>query len=124
MRASIWASVAGVSVAVMSTIVEPLLATTPWLFFPPRSDWGTRLNYPDALTNTDSTIDQLFMSPHEHVGWNDLYFDSQRTPGAVNHLDPDPNLGYLRAVTGDLAMTTATWRSGAGQIVPAADASL
>jgi hypothetical protein len=59
-----------------------------------------------------------------YVGWNDLYFDSQRTPGAVNHLDPDPKLGYLRAVTGDLAMTTTTWRSGAGQIVPAADASL
>jgi hypothetical protein len=86
--------------------------------------WGTRVNYADAFMNTDSTIDQLFASPREHVGWNDLYFDSQQTPGAVNHLDPDPNLGYLRAVTGDLAMTTATWRSGAGQIVPAVDASL
>jgi len=86
--------------------------------------WGTRFNYPDALTNTDSTIDQLFMSPHEYVGWNDLYFDSQRTPGAVSHLDPDPKLGYLRAVTGDLTMTTAIWRSGVGQMVPVADAGL
>ena len=83
--------------------------------------WGTRFDYPDALTNTDSTIDQLFTSPREYVGSNELYFDSQRTPGAVNHLDPDPKDGYLRAVTGDLAMTTATWRSGAGQTLPAAD---
>ncbi len=79
--------------------------------------WGTGVNYPEELMNTDSSIDPLFMNPREYVGWNDLYFDSQRTPGAVNHLDPDPNLGYLRAVTGDLAMTTAQWRSGAGQIV-------
>lgn len=81
---------------------------------------GIRLNYPDALSNSDSSIDQLFMNPREHVGWSDLYFDSIRTPGAILHLDPDFKHGYARAVTGDLAMTTATWRSGAGQIVPAA----
>lgn len=82
--------------------------------------WGTRVNYADALISTDSTVDLLFMNRREHVGLDDLYFDSERTPGAVSHLDPDPTLGYLRAVTGDLAMTTAEWRSGAGQIVPAA----
>ncbi len=86
--------------------------------------WGTRFNYPDALANTDSTVDQLFASPREYVGWNELDFDSQRTAGAVSHLDPDPKLGYLRAVTGDLAMTTATWRSGAGQIAPIASPGL
>jgi hypothetical protein len=75
--------------------------------------WGTRFNYPDALANTDSTMDELFMSPREYVGWNELYADSARTPAAVSHLDPDPTAGYLRAVTGDLTMTTATWRSGA-----------
>jgi len=82
--------------------------------------YGTRVNYPEALMNTDSSIDPLFMNPREYIAWNDVYFDSQRTPGAVSHLDPDPNLGYLRAVTGDLAMTTAQWRSGAGQIAPPA----
>ena len=82
--------------------------------------WGTRVNYVDALMSTDSTVELLFTSGREHVGWNELYFDSRRTPGAISHLDPDPTLGYLRAVTGDLAMTTAEWRSGAGQIVPAA----
>ncbi len=76
--------------------------------------WGTRVNYPEELMTTDSNVDALFMNPREYVGWNDLYFNSVRTPGAVNHLDPDPNLGFLRAVTGDLAMTTASWRSGAG----------
>jgi hypothetical protein len=86
--------------------------------------WGTRVNYSAALMSTDSTIDLLFMNPREYVGWNDLYSDSQRSPGAVNHLDPDPHLGYLRAVTGDLAMTTDTWRSGAGQIVPPITATL
>ena len=35
--------------------------------------------------------------------------------GTRNHLDPDPRKGYLRAISGDLAMTGATWRSGAGQ---------
>ena len=79
--------------------------------------FGTRFDYPDALANTDSTIDELFITAHDHIGWNDLYFDSVRTHGARNHLDPDPNRGYLRAVSGDLAMTTALWRSGAGQIV-------
>lgn len=87
--------------------------------------WGTQVNYADALANTDSTVDELFMkSLREHVGWNELYYESLRTPGAVIHLDPDPNNGYLRAVTGDLAMTTETWRAGAGLIVPAVDASL
>ena len=76
--------------------------------------WGTHFDYPDALMRRISNVDQLFVSPREYVGLNELYFDSQRTPGAVSHLDPDPKLGYLRAVTGDLAMTTATWRSGAG----------
>jgi hypothetical protein len=86
--------------------------------------WGSSFNYYDALAYTDSTIDQLFMKPRrEHVAWNELYFDSLRTPGAVIHLDPHPENGYLRAVTGDLAMTTATWRSGAGQVALEASAS-
>ena len=86
--------------------------------------WGTRFDYAAAFMDTDATVDELFMKPRrEHVGWNELYFDSQRTPGAVSHLDPDPEDGYLRAVTGDLAMTTASWRSGAGQIFPVASAS-
>jgi hypothetical protein len=82
--------------------------------------WGTRWNFSDALVNSESTIDLLFTEQHEHIGWNDLYFDSVRTLGAASHLDPEPADGYLRAVTGDLAMTTAEWRSGAGQLAPAA----
>ena len=80
--------------------------------------YGTRLNYVDELMNTDTTMDLMFMNDREYVGWNELYFDSLRTPTATIHLDPDPTRGYLRAVTGDLQMTTAEWRSGAGQIVP------
>ena len=80
--------------------------------------WGTRIDYPAALVNTNQTMDQLFMTPADHVGWNDMYFNSVRTPGARNHLDPDQHSGYHRAVTGRLNMTTAEWRAGAGQIVP------
>ena len=78
--------------------------------------FGTHFDYPDKLMNTDGTIDQLFAMGNEYVGMNELYFDSGRTPGTLNHLDPSPNKGYLRAVSGNLTMTTALWRSGAGQI--------
>ncbi|MEP7158016.1 MAG: hypothetical protein ABI797_01190, partial [Chloroflexota bacterium] len=81
--------------------------------------FGTQHNYAAALAGADATIDELFMLPkREYAGLNDLYFESVRAPGAVSHLDPDPQWGFKRAVTGDLAMTTDTWRSGAGQIVP------
>jgi hypothetical protein len=79
---------------------------------------GTHYNYPQALMASDNTtIDELFSDAGDANGVNPLYFDSQRTPGARNHLDPDAKVGYVRAVSGDLAMTTAVWRSGAGQIV-------
>jgi hypothetical protein len=79
---------------------------------------GTHYNYPEKLMAPDlATVDELFTTAGDANGVNDLYFDSQRTPGARNHLDPDPTKGYLRALSGDLAMTTAVWRSGAGLIV-------
>jgi len=82
-----------------------------------------QLNYPQALMNSNSSVDQLFMTPATgaragsvwgFVGWHDNRFASERTPGAVNHLDPHRSEGYYRAVTGDLNMTMAEWRSGAG----------
>ncbi len=85
--------------------------------------WNQQLNYPQALMTSNSTVDQLFMtpatgaasgSPKGFVGWHHNRFASERTPGAVNHLDPHPGEGYYRAVTGDLSMTMAEWRSGAG----------
>ena len=45
------------------------------------------------------------------TGWDDRYFDSKRTAGARNHLDPGSNVGFLRAVTGDLDMPVADWLS-------------
>ena len=80
--------------------------------------WGTWGDFPRSLMTTDQTMDQLFMAPGEHNGWKDLYFDSVRTPGTRNHLDPSPTSGYHRAVSGRLNMTTADWRGGAGAIVP------
>jgi len=84
--------------------------------------WWQKLNYPDALMTTDKTMDELFMtvapgrsagSPAGYVGWNDARFDSQRTPGATNHLDPHQKHGYYRAVSGDLSMTASDFRSSA-----------
>jgi len=84
--------------------------------------WWQKLNLPLALMTTDQTIDQMFMtrtdgpydgSPGAFIGWNESRFDSQRTPGATNHLDPHPKLGYYRAVTGDLGMTSAEFRASA-----------
>lgn len=79
--------------------------------------WNQKLDYPKALATSDSTMDEMFMttgggSPAGWIGWHDDRFDSERTPGAMNHLDPHPHIGYYRAVTGDLNMTAGEWRSG------------
>lgn len=78
---------------------------------------GSRHNYPEQLMTGDAvTVDELFSTAGDAIGANALYFDSQRTPGARNHLDPHATKGYLRALSGDLEMTAALWRSGAGPI--------
>ena len=80
--------------------------------------WGSHLNLPSQLMTSNQTMDQMFNipangSPMGHVGWRDLYYDSVRTPGARNHLDPHPSYGFYRAVSGNLNMTTADFRAGA-----------
>jgi flagellar hook assembly protein FlgD len=82
-----------------------------------------KLNYMNALASSNMTMDQIFMSPADgslagFVGWNDRRFDSVRTPGATNHLDPHSKHGYYRAVSGWLNMTAADWRTGADVIAP------
>lgn len=69
------------------------------------------------LFTTNATIEQIFKTPgsrpHAYYGWigaDPRTFDSVRTPGAVNLLDPDPDSGFLRAVSGDLSMTAAQWQ--------------
>jgi hypothetical protein len=75
----------------------------------------------DLLFSSTKTMDQVFttkgaggMAYYGFVGTADQYFDSQRTPGTKNHLDPDAPNGWRRAVSGDLAMTTADWMAGSG----------
>ena len=81
---------------------------------------GSRYNYPEQLmAGTAVTVDELFSNAGDAIGADPLYFDSQRTPGARNHLDPHPTKGYLRALSGDLEMTAAVWRAGAGAIITA-----
>jgi len=73
----------------------------------------------DLLMTTDQTVDQIFRTPgmpaHSFFGWvgaDPRYFDSVRTPGARNLIDPDPTSTYQfeRAVSGNLAMTAGQWR--------------
>lgn len=77
-----------------------------------------KLNYPRALMTSDQTMDELFMTPADgalngFIGVGNKRFDSQRTPGAVNHLDPHRRYGYERAVTGDLGMRASAFRGEA-----------
>jgi chitodextrinase len=77
--------------------------------------WQQRLDYPRALMTTDKTFDEIFMtptngSPSGFVGWKNRRLDSQRTKGAVNHLDPHPVHGFYRAASGDLTVTASQWR--------------
>lgn len=73
----------------------------------------------EQMMTTDKTADEIFMirgrttSPSSgFIDWDDRYFNSVRTPGARQHLDPHPQEGFLRAVTGNLDMTGAMFRNG------------
>lgn len=74
-----------------------------------------------ALMSSDATIEDMFRMPgakpryyYGWVGWDPRKFDSVRTPGAKNFMDPDPKSGFYRAVTGDLSMTARQWAEGSG----------
>lgn len=71
------------------------------------------------LMTTDQTVDEVFRTPgtqqHSYYGWigsDPRYFDSVRTPGARNLIDPDSSstLVFERAVTGNLTLTGGQWR--------------
>lgn len=64
------------------------------------------------LLRSDATMDELFTG-QGFRGWQDVTFDSVRTPGVTGHLDPYPDAGYLRSLVGDLSMTAAEFRAGA-----------
>ena len=79
------------------------------------------VDFPLALATTDQTMDEIFMTPSPwtgsmagFIGWNNVRIDSVRRPGAKVHLDPHPEAGYYRALSGKLNATTADFRSGAG----------
>jgi len=73
------------------------------------------------VTMPEKSMEDLFRIPGAKptpewgwVGTNPQKFDSVRTPGAKNFLDPHSTQGYLRAVTGDLTMTGNEWKQGTG----------
>jgi flagellar hook assembly protein FlgD len=73
------------------------------------------------LMTTDQTIEQIFRNPgtkpHPYygwVGWDARKFDSVRTPGTQNFMDPHSTMGFMRAVSGDLSLTATQWAAGFG----------
>jgi hypothetical protein len=78
-----------------------------------------------ALFKTDRTMASLFTTPgayprplYGYVGWDARQLESIRTPGTINWLDPHEKQGFLRAFSGDPAMTAADWRAGAMEADP------
>jgi flagellar hook assembly protein FlgD len=93
-------------------------------------------NLVNTLFDAHTTMDGFFMmrfgrnsdgSYKPYYGWvgqrPNLYLDSARSPGARIHIDPDGGaagtypgskfkMGYQRAVSGDLSMTTDEWLDG------------
>jgi hypothetical protein len=74
----------------------------------------------DGMFKGNKTMDQVFMTRgrknrpyYGFTGWDDRYLASTRSPGNMMHLDPGRTEGFLRAVTGDLGMTSAEWRGTA-----------
>ncbi len=46
------------------------------------------------------------------IGWDPRKFDSVRTPGTKNFLDPHQTQGFYRAISGDLSLTGTQWKAG------------
>lgn len=75
------------------------------------------VNLPAELMRPGRTMNQIFQIRSAKPGWrmsgwlgrHDLYRQSRRSPGAKIHLDVHARAGYLRAITGDLGMTTRQW---------------
>jgi flagellar hook assembly protein FlgD len=81
--------------------------------------WQTVRDVLTLLMTTHQTMEGVFTTPgakpeayYGFVNWNAQKFDSVRTPGMTNYLDPDPADGFLRAFSGDLSMTTDEWMGG------------
>ncbi len=73
------------------------------------------------VTVPDKTMEDLFRiagaKPTPEWGWvgtDPRKFDSVRTPGTKNFMDPHATQGFLRAVSGDLTMTGNQWKQGVG----------
>ena len=73
----------------------------------------------NQLQTTQMTVEDIFKTPgpkplpyYGWIGWDARKFDSVRTPGATNFLDPHSNQGFYRAITGDLSLTGPQWKAG------------
>ena len=82
--------------------------------------WMQKWNFPKALMDTNKTMDELFRTdangsyPYGWIGWNDRFYDSDRSPGLRIHIDPHPTYGFYRSLVGGFGMTAGEWRGEAG----------
>jgi flagellar hook assembly protein FlgD len=76
------------------------------------------LDLPGLLMRSSLSMDEIFRTRGSSSrsmydgfqGSDDYYAQSSRTGGARLHLDPHPDRGHLRAVTGNLELTASAWR--------------
>ncbi len=80
--------------------------------------WQPGADIVNALYDEDKTMDAVFKTRYREpasplngwIGWKPGYYPSVRVPGATVHIDPDPDEGFLRGLTGDMSFTTTAWR--------------
>lgn len=85
-----------------------------------------RVDYAAALMTPGMTMEDIMRIQGSSSGYNGwlgtgtVYAESERTPGAQMLLDPrgstPSTMDYSRALTGELAMTTDTWRGDAPEV--------
>lgn len=92
--------------------------------------WQPGADVVDALHREDATMDEVFRSRYRSginplngwIGQDPGYYPSERTPGAIVHIDPHSDYGYLRGITGNLDFTTTQWRDAEAAPPPDVDA--
>lgn len=85
-----------------------------------------RVDYAAALMTPGMTMEDVMRIPGTSYGYNGwtgtgtVYAESERSPGAQILLDPrgstPSTMDYSRSLTGELAMTTDTWRGDAPEV--------
>jgi hypothetical protein len=87
--------------------------------------WQPGAHVIKMLHTTNKTFAEIFETTgsqrhpsYGFIGWDARKFDSVRSPGFKNYLDPHSKEGFLRAFSGDLKMTAGQWAASGGSTGP------